>query len=351
MRKSTHRGAPVKQVVARGAKGLRPPSAGAWVWACREGFEDTLIEELERGGGRARAVMPGLVESGPARQTPAFARVGFQVSRVLREEPGAAAQAAAAWAGPVWIQAWVPDSELGNAEARRARRFGGEVLRERVAAGLPLYPTAKEAERQRAELAQLLVLPGGLIALGSIDGAERSVRAPGGRSRMHRDHDSPSRAAMKLEEALEWLGEAPQRGDACVDLGAAPGGWTERLLKLGARVTAVDPARLRPDLMEARALVHARCSAFEFEPAEPVEWLFCDMAWRPLEVAQLLARWARRGWAGQLVANLKLPMKDKVALLERARDTLTEGGWKGLRLRHLYHDREEVTVLADRRGP
>lgn len=348
MRKSTHRGAREKRSAAPAAKAFLPPSVGSYVWACREGFEEPLVEELMRAGARARVVLPGLVESEPSIGAPTFARVGFEVRRLVREGPQAAAEAAATWPGPVWLQAWVPDSQLGNLEARRARQFGAEVLRARQAAGLPLYPTAREAERQRAELAQALVLPGQVIALGSIDGADGRVWAPGGRGRMRRDRDSPSRAAMKLEEALEWLGEAPRRGEVCVDLGAAPGGWTERLLKLGARVTAVDPALLRPELFSARGLLHARCSAFEFEPAEPAQWLFCDMAWRPLEVAQLLARWARRGWASQLVANLKLPMRGKVSVVERTRATLLDGGWKRLQFRHLYHDREEVTLLADR---
>jgi 23S rRNA (cytidine2498-2'-O)-methyltransferase len=77
-----------------------------------------------------------------------------------------------------------------------------------------------------------------------------------------------------------------------------------------------------------------------------VDWLLCDMAWRPLEVAALLARWARAQWALHLVCNLKLPMRDKVQTLAQARKLLEEGGWKALRLRQLYHDRDEVTVVA-----
>jgi 23S rRNA (cytidine2498-2'-O)-methyltransferase len=46
------------------------------------------------------------------------------------------------------------------------------------------------------------------------------------------------------------------------------------------------------------------------------------------------------------VANLKLPMRDKVPTLVRARAVLEEAGWKALRIRQLYHDRDEVTVVA-----
>ena len=135
------------------------------------------------------------------------------------------------------------------------------------------------------------------------------------------------------------------------DLGAAPGGWTQRLVARGARVIAVDPAKLMPELAQHPRVEHVQESAFAYAPEEPVDWLCCDMAWRPLEVAQLLAKWGRRDWATYLVANIKLPMKDKNPLLLRVRHILTEdGGWQGLTMRQLYHDRDEVTVTAHHRG-
>jgi 23S rRNA (cytidine2498-2'-O)-methyltransferase len=152
-----------------------------------------------------------------------------------------------------------------------------------------------------------------------------------------------------VAEALTWLGLWPEPGELCVDLGAAPGGWTFVLLERRARVIAVDPGRLRPDLAKRKGLTYVGRSAFEFEPEEPVDWLFCDMAWRPREVAELLAKWARLGNATLLVANFKLPMKQKAAMVKELVGILEAGGWRGIRSRQLYHDRDEVTVTA-RRG-
>jgi 23S rRNA (cytidine2498-2'-O)-methyltransferase len=151
---------------------------------------------------------------------------------------------------------------------------------------------------------------------------------------------------MKLEEAFAWLDRAPEPGDHCVDLGAAPGGWSFVLLRRRARVTAVDPAALAPALRSERRLAHLRVSAFGVEPEEPVDWLFCDMAWRPLEVAALLAKWARRRWARLCVANIKLPMRRRAEHLLRVLDIMRDGGWTSLRARQLYHDRDEVTVAG-----
>ena len=66
----------------------------------------------------------------------------------------------------------------------------------------------------------------------------------------------------------------------------------------------------------------------------------------PLEVAQLLGKWGRRKMATVLVANFKLPMNDKNAMLWRIRHVLTEGSWEQIKMRQLYHDRDEVTVTA-----
>ena len=163
---------------------------------------------------------------------------------------------------------------------------------------------------------------------------------------MRVNHAAPSRAAMKMEEAIDRLGVGPRKGDVCVDLGAAPGGWTYVVMERGARVIAIDPGSMSPDLMTRRGLQHIRGSAFDFEPDEPVDWLLCDMVWRPLEVASLLAKWGRRGWARLMVSNIKLPMRGKADFLVRIRALLEEGGWQGVRMRQLYHDREEITLTG-----
>ena len=129
-------------------------------------------------------------------------------------------------------------------------------------------------------------------------------------------------------------------------MGAAPGGWSWVLLEKRARVIAIDPAELRDDVAKHRGLKHVKASAFQYEPDEQVDWLFCDMAWRPLEAAQLLAKWGRRKWARVLVANLKLPMKQKHKMVEELRAIVHGGGWKRVRTRQLYHDRDEITLIA-----
>jgi 23S rRNA (cytidine2498-2'-O)-methyltransferase len=279
------------------------PITGKRVWLCRPLFEPYLYEELERMKAHPRVLSLGAVECDKDSE-PVYGRASFRVVD--------------AFGAQGVVEPWTLDTDLAKGCSQAVRDQALAVPMEKGAARWVLCAFGPE-----------LFVKGG---------------EPLGRpQRMRREADSISRASMKLDEALEWLGDAPGRGETCVDLGAAPGGWTQRLLARGARVIAVDPAKMK---VQSPKLIHVQDSAFRFQPDEPVEWLFCDMAWRPLEVAQLLAKWGRHRWAIRTVSNIKLPMKDKWPMLDRVRATLEGGGWRDVKMRQLYHDRDEVTVTA-----
>ncbi|WP_370451756.1 23S rRNA (cytidine(2498)-2'-O)-methyltransferase RlmM [Corallococcus sp. CA031C] len=326
------------------------------MWTCREGFEAHLFEELVWSHANPRILGPALVESEHRPEVPpAFGRAAERVIATWAPAGGEQvpvedivdALSELPTRVPWLLRAFTPDSERGNTQAGRA-----EALEAAVRAAIHPNRLLEDDNRAResgALLVGLCVAPDGVLILGAVSAREALSLAPGGRRRMKRAGESPSRAAMKLEEALDGLPDEPGRGDVCVDLGAAPGGWTQRLVARGARVVAVDPAKLMPELTKNPRVQHVQESAFAYAPEEPADWLFCDMAWRPLEVAQLLAKWGRRRWARNLVANIKLPMKDKNPLLLRVKQILVDdGGWEGLTVRQLYHDRDEVTVTARR---
>ena len=338
-----------------------------WLWTTREGAEGDLVEELSTGRPAipARVVAPSLVASegapprgeGPLDVT--FTRQGFPVRAVASSSDLDAlarelADALAKSLDPAhfWtLQTWVPDSEAGNRLAGRATELHARIERLLDPAHPALAARRTSAEgvaRHGGALAQVCLAQEDLAAFGVLPLPDALTLRHGGRARMKVSSDAPSRAAMKLEEALDWLGFGPERGELCVDLGAAPGGWTWVLVQRGARVIAVDPGRLRPDLQRRKGVTEVTASAFTYTPKEPVDWLFCDMAWRPVEVARMLAKWARRDWARVLVSNVKLPMKQKAAIVREVREVVHGGGWKRVRTRQLYHDRDEITLTAVR---
>ncbi len=361
---------PQTPTARRPAPPPRALAAGDWIWTCRQGSEADLVEELAAASKKCApsVVAPALVRSsvrpkkGDAPIEPAFARQGFAVDAIVQVPDGGAAAlgaaiasaiAAALGASPFALQVWVADSDAANplsayatdveaaAMAALAARDGSIVSRR-------IEPL--EAQSGDDRFAQACVLARGRAAVGTIPIGAAVSYAPGGRRRISAPAGAPSRAAAKLLEAFDWLGRAPDPGDRCIDLGAAPGGWSWVLLERRARVVAVDPAQLAPSLAKNRNLRHVQASAFDWLPDEPADWLFCDMAWRPLEAAALLAKWGRRGAARFLVANIKLPMRKKVEFVRRVTEILATGGWRDVKVRQLYHDREEVTLGAWRLG-
>ncbi len=117
----------------------------------------------------------------------------------------------------------------------------------------------------------------------------------------------PSRAYLKLWEALTRLGQYPGPGETCLDLGAAPGGWTWVLAKLGAQVVAVDKAPLDAAVAAMPGVTMRAESAFGLEPrTEPkVDWLFSDVICYPSRLLGLVQRWIAADAARNFVCTLK----------------------------------------------
>jgi 23S rRNA (cytidine2498-2'-O)-methyltransferase len=154
----------------------------------------------------------------------------------------------------------------------------------------------------------------------------------------------PSRAYLKLWEALVRLGRRPQPGERCVDLGASPGGWTYVLAKLGARVVAVDKASLDPKVAAMPQVEWRADSAFALEPSSvgPVDWLFSDVICYPTRLLRLVERWRGSGLVKNFVCTIKFqgPTDHDAASAFAAIEDA--------RVMHLHHNKHELTfVLTD----
>ncbi len=178
-----------------------------------------------------------------------------------------------------------------------------------------------------------LLEPGRLLASPT-----KTSPFPNGECRFLEDRTGPpSRAYLKLWEALTLLGHHPGPGDSCLDLGASPGGWTWALAQLGATVTAIDKAPLDPAVAALPGVSQLIDSAFALEP-RPIDWLVCDVIAYPARTLALLERWLPH--ARHIVCTVKFQgdtdhdTADRIAALP------------GLRLTHLWHNKHELTVLS-----
>lgn len=180
--------------------------------------------------------------------------------------------------------------------------------------------------------------------------------------RLKSPKDAPSRSSLKLDEAIQVLMSNKQRkaifrlGNTAVDLGAAPGGWTFQLVQRGMQVTAIDNGPMDKKLMATEHVIHLKDNALTWLPEKPVQMLVCDMVEKPSLVAKLMAKWLLEAKTEQTIFNLKLPMKKRFQevsdcvgeICDQLDEAEIKYDWKA---KHLYHDREEITVYFRRQMP
>lgn len=172
----------------------------------------------------------------------------------------------------------------------------------------------------------------------------------GGQRRMADDPAAPSRSYLKTEEAFVAMGKEPVEGETAVDLGAAPGGWSYSVAKRGASVLAIDNGPMKGGAKDHPLIEHRRDDAFKFMPVpgETFDWLLCDLVEEPHHVMRLIEQWLKNGHCRNFVINLKFGRTNALALL----DEVLDGNGRirpycsVLRVRHLFHDRDELTLMG-----
>ena len=148
-------------------------------------------------------------------------------------------------------------------------------------------------------------------------------------------------AYLKLWETFTRIGVRPLKGDRCIDLGSAPGGWTFVLAKLGAIVTSVDKAELDPGVLALPGVTQLRQSAFGIDPrtAEPVDWLFSDVICYPDRMLRLVTQWLETGKARRFVVTLKFQGETDLSAIEAFRAI------PGATVMHLHNNKHELTFV------
>lgn len=140
---------------------------------------------------------------------------------------------------------------------------------------------------------------------------------PGGHFGVELPDAAPSRAYLKLEEAVRSFNLPLLAGDMAVDIGAAPGGATYALLRRGINVVAVDPGAMDPMLTRfqgptgARLIAHLPMTVGSLrweDLPQQTDWLLCDVHLAPqvaLHAMRRILAGLRHSLAG-VIFTLKL---------------------------------------------
>jgi len=286
-----------------------------------EGFADQLADELGSVDGRYGRL---LIASGPPRLS--------------------------AWAANVWLDPCeIAIASISDAAAKlRAIQRNWAVYAPRlhrratlIQEQLPTVsarPLVFGAPAPAAPLGSWTLLDAGAI----LAAARCTSPFPNGEVRFVEDRTGPpSRAYLKLWEALTLIGCRPMPGERCLDLGSSPGGWSWALQQMGAHVVSVDKAPLAPEIACLPGIEHLRESAFALDPhaVGPVDWLFSDIVCYPARLLALVERWLTAGTCRRFVCTIKFQGETDHETARRF------AAISGSQLRHLFHNKHELTWI------
>lgn len=231
--------------------------------------------------------------------------------------------------------------------------------------GVPAETWARVDEARTAILADLSLAPASPWVLDVILGAEGepwflglhrrgqgSHPHPGALPRITLPPEAPSRAWLKMEQALAWLGlDAPGRltGSTALELGSAPGGASWALLQRGMKVIGVDTAAMDPLVLAHPGFQHLRTTAGDLPrsalPAQ-IDLLASDMNLHPGLVLRYIERLAAMTQPRWLILTLKINDADVEAQIPALLQQLRRFVPGEVFARQLHANRREITVVS-----
>jgi len=178
-------------------------------------------------------------------------------------------------------------------------------------------------------------------------------RHPGACPRVMLPPDAPSRAWLKMEQSLAWLGlDTPGAlsGKSALELGSAPGGASLSLLQRGMKVIGVDTGAMDARVLNHPAYDHIALAAgdvpHDYLP-ERVDLLASDMNLAPDVALRYIEPLCRRLQPRHLILTLKMNDERVVEaqlpeLIEHLRHFSPRPVWA----KQLHANRREVTIIV-----
>ena len=227
------------------------------------------------------------------------------------------------------------------------------AVRDQLLQAAPADLFVAEAKQPRVgELVlDVIVAQGEPMAVGAHRHHSGHLPYPGGRIPLTRPPEAPSRAWLKIEEALGWSALPLRAGETAVEIGSAPGGASWALLQRGLTVIGVDPGAMDPRVLAQPRFSHLQTTLGDVRreqlPAR-VDWLLLDVNLAPQVALHGIRRIVStlRGTLRGVVFTLKLNDWDMAAELPALCERIQGMGLHSLKVRQLVANRREVCVVA-----
>lgn len=149
----------------------------------------------------------------------------------------------------------------------------------------------------------------------------------------------PSRAYLKLWEALIRIGKMPKPKETCLEIGASPGSWTWVLQQLGASVIAVDRAALDHSIAKLPNITFMKKDAFSLEAKDlpKLDWIFSDVICYPEKLFEWVKKWLEVSPEINFVCTLKFQGEGNYDIVKEFEKI------EGSQVVHLFHNKHELT--------
>lgn len=193
--------------------------------------------------------------------------------------------------------------------------------------------------------------PGEPLLVGAHRAGPRHPRVPGGFFDVPLPEAAPSRAYLKIEEAVRWSGAEPTPGDVALEVGSAPGGACFALLERGLVVHGVDPGEMADVVRASPRFIHHRLPIGALKRdalPRPVHWFLLDVnlaAPVALKYAERVIGPLKRTLRGAFL-TLKLNSLREAEALPALVARVRSFGFDHVEATQLPAHRQEVVVVA-----
>ncbi len=348
---------------------------------CQPGAEALLKAELAREAPRLRFAFsrPGFVtfkdvdsrSFRPDFELPSvFARAyGLSLGQCKSPDPAAevfahALALRAVSASPLRLHVWerpqhVPGEEPLGYQRGEIARSVEQRLRERAASmgSADLFHGEVEASPDDLVLDVLVMEPveDSPLFSGFHRQSKGHIPFPGGEIPVEMPERAPSRAFVKLEQAIRWSRLPLRARDVAVELGSAPGGASFAMLLRGMEVWGIDPAAMDPvvwtDPRCEKRFHHVKKAFSEVRREDlpkAVQWLVLDIN-APVRVSlpyvETLASWFSDTLLG-MILTLKINDPKHARHIPEWRERMETLGLRQVRATQLSVNKREICLTA-----
>ncbi len=333
---------------------------------CQAGTEPALKDEVKREHPELKFAFsrPGFVTfkgaiTGDFRSI--FARAyGTSIARLasqdgtLEEKAEWVAQWIADHAVPVTVHVWereqyAPSEEPKDFEPGKWKRAAIQALSQALQKRSLQIPINSPVSK--GTILDVVTLEENEWFIGTHSAGLGHNPVPGGTPQIELPPRAPSRAYLKLQEALLWS-KAPLRpGDTAVEIGSAPGGASYCLLEKGLNVVGIDPGKMDPEVLKFPTYSHIDqpvSAILRTDLPKSVEWLLLDMNVAPSVALYAIDRLGTRMKDSLLGLFLTLKLSDwkKAKEIPSYLAHIQAMGMSLTRATHLPSNRQEIFVYA-----